>query len=186
MQDKRMYTRRNAPALRSSLALLALASACSRPPAPHEPLAIAAAANLTEVLTAAGPAFESQTGIHPVFSFASTAQLEQQIENAAPFDIFLAADVSHVDQLDQKHLLVAGSRAVYAIGVLALWIPPKSPAAVSGIEDLVSPTVRNIAIAKPELAPYGAAAVESLKVARIWDQVQSKVVYAENIAGARQ
>src|ERR1700722_7934754 len=99
MQDKRMYTRRNAPAVLSSLALLALASACSRPPAPPEPLAIAAAANPPPVVPAAGPAFESQTVIHPVFNFASTAQLTQQIESAAPFDVFFAADASHVEEL---------------------------------------------------------------------------------------
>jgi molybdate transport system substrate-binding protein len=178
-----MYTRLRAAAI--SVTFLA-AAGCAREPAVHPSLTVAAAANLTEVLTAAGPVFESQTGIHPVFSFASTAQLEQQIENAAPFDIFLAADDSHVDQLDQKHLLISGSRAVYAIGVLALWIPPKSPASINRIEDLVSPSVRNLAIAKPELAPYGEAAVESLKAAGVWDQVQSKVVYAENIAMARQ
>jgi molybdate transport system substrate-binding protein len=178
-----MYMRQCTIALAAALLFTA---GCSREPAVHPSLTVAAAANLTEVLTAAGPVFESQTSIHPVFSFASTAQLEQQIENAAPFDIFLAADASHVDQLDQKHLLVPGSRALYAIGVLALWIPPKSPASVSGLEDLVSPSVRNIAIAKPELAPYGAAAVETLKRSGIWDKVQSKVVYAENIAGARQ
>lgn len=181
-----MYTRRNAPVVLSSLALLALASACSRPPAPPEPLAIAAAANLTQVLTAAGPAFESQTGIHPVFNFASTAQLTQQIENAAPFDVFFAADASHVEELEQKRLLTAGSRAVYATGVLALWIPPKSGAAVNRIEDVASASVKTIAIAKPELAPYGQAAVESLKAAGIWDAIQSRVVYAENISMARQ
>jgi molybdate transport system substrate-binding protein len=178
-----MFTRHGALVL---TATFLLAAGCSHPPAAHPSLAVAAAANLTEVLTAAGPVFESQTGIHPVFSFASTAQLEQQIENAAPFDVFLAADASHVDQLDQKRLLVSGSRAVYAIGVLALWIPPKSAASIGRIEDLASPSVRNIAIAKPELAPYGKAAVESLQAAGIWDQVQSKVVYAENIAMARQ
>jgi molybdate transport system substrate-binding protein len=178
-----MFTRLRAAALFSACLL---AAGCSPKPAGHSSLAVAAAANLTEVLNAASPAFESQTGIHPVFSFASTAQLEQQLENAAPFDIFLAADAAHVDQLDQKHLLVSGSRAVYAVGVLALWIPPKSPASLEQIEDLGSPMVRNIAIAKPELAPYGAAAVESLKAAGVWDQIQPKVVYAENIAMARQ
>lgn len=183
----RLFTRRRAVfcvALGICAALFTLA--CSREPAVHPTLAVAAAANLTEMLTSAGPAIESQTGIHPLFSFASTAQLEQQIENAAPFDVFMAADSSHVDQLDQKHLLVPGSRAIYAIGVLALWIPPKSQAMVSSIQDLTSPSVRQIAIAKPELAPYGKAAVESLQAAGIWDKIQPKVVYAENIAMARQ
>jgi molybdate transport system substrate-binding protein len=67
-----------------------------------------------------------------------------------------------------------------------LWIPPKSPAPVKRIEDLASPLVRTVAIAKPELAPYGEAAVETLKAAGIWDQIQPKIVYAENISMARQ
>jgi molybdate transport system substrate-binding protein len=160
--------------------------ACSREPAVHTTLAVAAAANLTAALQAAGPKFEAATGIHPAFSFASTAQLAQQIENAAPFDVFLAADAAHAGELEQRHLLAPGTRAVYAVGVLALWLPPGSPAAVSRIEDLVSPSVRTIAMAKPELAPYGEAAVESLKAAGVWPQVEGKIVYAENIAMARQ
>jgi molybdate transport system substrate-binding protein len=167
--------------------ILALAgTGCSREPAVKPSLAIAAAANLTAALQAAGPKFEAQTGIHPVFSFASTAQLTQQIENAAPFDVFLAADDSHAGPLEEKRLLVPGTRAIYAIGVLALWLPPGSPATVGRIEDLALPSVRTIAMAKPELAPYGAAAVESLKSAGVWDQVQARVVYAENISMARQ
>lgn len=178
-----MYTRRRLAAL---FCLVVTGAGCSRQPEPRPSLAVAAAANLMQALTVAGPRFEEQTGIHPVFSFASTAQLTEQIENGAPFDIFLAADASHVDELDRKHLLVAGSRAVYAIGVLALWIPPGSSAPVSRVEDLASAAVKTIAIAKPELAPYGEAAVETLQSARIWDQVQPKIVYAENIAMARQ
>lgn len=181
-----MYTRHICAKACAAAAILLGLAGCSREPAVHPSLAVAAAANLTAALQAAGPKFEAQSGIHPVFSFASTAQLAQQIENSAPFDVFLAADASHAGQLDKEHLLVPGTRAVYAIGVLALWIPPGSPAVVSRIEDLTSPTVRTIAIAKPELAPYGEAAVESLKSAGVWPQVQNKAVYAENIAMARQ
>jgi len=147
---------------------------------------VAAAANLTEVLQGIGPRFEAATGLHPVFSFASTAQLAQQIENSAPFDVFLAADSTHVDALERKGLLIPGSRAVYARGVLALWIPAGSATKVERIEDLAKPEVRFIAIAKPELAPYGQASVETLKHASVWDQVRTKVVYAENISVAKQ
>src|SRR5690349_2985701 len=80
---------------------------------------VAAAANLTSVFDVLGPRFESQTGIHPVSSFASTAQLARQIESAAPFDVFMAADSEHVAGLEQKGLLAPGSRAIYARGVLA-------------------------------------------------------------------
>ena len=149
-------------------------------------LTIAAAANLTDIFNRLGPQFEKESGIHPVFSFASTAQLTRQIENAAPFDMLAAADAVHVDELDRKGLLTRGSRAVYAIGILALWIPSGSKAAVTRVEDLTSPDVKVIAVAKPELAPYGAATVETLRAAGIWDQVEPKIVYAENINMARQ
>jgi molybdate transport system substrate-binding protein len=149
-------------------------------------ITIAAAANLTEVAQTLGSEFEKQTKIHPVFSFGSTAQLTSQIENGAPFDLFLAADAEHPDKLESEHLLAPGSEAVYAVGVLALWIPPGSQARVSKVEDLAASDVHTIAVANPKLAPYGAATVETLQKAGIWDQVKDKIVYAENINMARQ
>jgi len=147
---------------------------------------VASAANLTDAFQRVGQEFEAQTGIHPVFSFASTAQLTQQIVNGAPFDVFAAADATHVRELESKGLLLRGSRAIYARGVLALWIPPNSQARIDRLEDLTGATVRFIAIAKPELAPYGQAAVETLTQLGIWDSLRSKVVYAENINAAKQ
>jgi molybdate transport system substrate-binding protein len=149
-------------------------------------ITVAAAANLTEEAQALGSEFESQTKIHPVFSFGSTAVLTTQIENSAPFDVFLAADAEHVEKLDHESLLVPGSSAVYAVGVLALWIPPSSKAQVSKIDDLKAADVRVIALANPKLAPYGTAAVETLQHAGIWDQVKDRIVYAENISMAKQ
>jgi molybdate transport system substrate-binding protein len=148
-------------------------------------ISVAAAANLTGVAQELGSRFEAETKIHPVFSFGSTAQLTQQIENGAPFDLFLAADAEHVEQLDKKGLLVPGSRAAYAIGVLALWVP-SAAMPVKSIQDLLSPEVHVIAVAKPELAPYGAATIETLRGAGILDKVQSKIVYADNINMAKQ
>ena len=153
-------------------------------PAPR--VTIAAAANLTDVFQVIGPEFEAATGVHPVFSFGSTAQLTQQIENSAPFDVFTAADATHVAELDRKGLLLAHSRSVYARGILALWIPPGVKAVIDRMEDLGNPDVRFIAVAKPELAPYGQAAVETLQHLNLWTHVQSKIVYAENINVARQ
>lgn len=147
---------------------------------------MAAAANLTDVARTLGAEFEAQTKIHPVFSFASTAELTTQIENFAPFDVFLAADAEHVDKLDEENLLAPGSNAVYAVGVLALWIPPGSKVNVTKIDDLKSAEVRVIAVANPKLAPYGAAAVETLQHAGIWDAVNPRIVYASNINMAKQ
>jgi molybdate transport system substrate-binding protein len=149
-------------------------------------ITVAAAANLTEVAQTLGSEFERQTKIHPVFSFGSTAQLTTQIENSAPFDVFLAADAEHVDKLDHEGLLVPGSNAVYAVGVLALWIPSSGKARVSQMKDLASKDVHVIAVANPKLAPYGAATVESLQRLGVWDQVKDKIVYAENINMARE
>jgi molybdate transport system substrate-binding protein len=147
---------------------------------------VGAAANLSDVFREVGSAFEAASGIHPVFSFASTAQLSVQIENGAPFDVFAAADIEHVEQLEKTGLLTAGSRAVYATGILALWIPPHSKAVVNRPEDLAQPGVKVIALAKPELAPYGMAARETLQKLGIWDKVGPKIVYADNISMAKQ
>ena len=172
---------------RIALGFLFLLAACRSESTPHgAEITVAAAANLTDVMGRIGPQFEAQTGIHPVFSFASTAQLARQIEDSAPFDVFAAADSEHVDELGRKGLLTPGSRAVYVRGVLALWIPPSGKAHIVRIEDLASPGTQVIAIAKPELAPYGLAAVDSLQHLGIWDQVKAKVVYAENINIAKQ
>jgi len=165
--------------------LLAIASGLSGQ-TPRREVTIAAAANLSEVFQEVGRQFEAASGIHPVFSFASTAQLAVQIENGAPFDVFAAADVDHVDLLVKKGLLAAGSRAVYATGILALWIPPQSAARINRPEDLVQPDVKVIAVAKPELAPYGLAARETLQKLGIWGKVEPRVVYADNIGMAKQ
>jgi molybdate transport system substrate-binding protein len=162
------------------------AALCQTQPCQGADITVAAAANLTEVSRTLWMEFESQTKIHPIFSFGSTAELTTQIENSAPFDVFLAADAEHVDKLDGEHLLVPGSSAVYAVGVLALWIPPASKAHIEKIDDLKGNDVKVIALANPKLAPYGAAAVETLQHAGIWDQVKDKIVYAENINMAKQ
>jgi molybdate transport system substrate-binding protein len=151
------------------IAVLALAIAAS---GQKREVTVAAAANLNEVFQVIGPQFEAATGIHPVFSFASTAQLAMQIANGAPFDVFAAADVEHVPE----------PRVIYATGILALWFPGKP----GSLEDLTQPAVKVIAMAKPELAPYGLAAKQTLQKLGIWSQVQSKIVYADNISMAKQ
>jgi molybdate transport system substrate-binding protein len=173
------------PSLFLAIAIAMALTACREKQLPRS-ITIGAAANLAEAFPQVGREFERQTGIHALFSFASTAQLARQIENSAPFDVFAAADSLHVAELDAKGLLAPGSRAVYARGVLALWIPEGSKAQVSGIEDLIRRDVHVIAIAKPDLAPYGQAAVETLERLRIWERVKQKIVYAENISMAKQ
>ena len=173
----------------SALLLAVLSGLCcrSRENASEESqLTVAAAANLTDALSEIGPRFTSATGIRLVLSFGATADLAKQIENGAPFDVFLAADTEHVDQLESKGLLTPGSRAIYARGRLVMWLPPGSRLKAEKIQDITAKQFERIAIAKPDLAPYGRAAVESLGKLQIWSEVAKKVIYAQNVSQAKQ
>ncbi len=152
-------------------------------PVPGLTLTVAAAANLMGVLDQVGRKFTQETGVPVVFSYGSTAQLARQIENGAPFDLFTAADTGHVDALVESGKLVSASRAIYARGQLALWVPKGE---LHELQDLTSPRIRFIAIAQPELAPYGRAAVEAVKGAGLWAKLQPKLVYGNSISVAKQ
>jgi molybdate transport system substrate-binding protein len=153
---------------------------------PAPPLTVAAAANLTDVFGEIGSAFKAKTGAEVVLSYGSTAELAQQIENGAPFDVFAAADTEHVDSLVSTRKLTGDSRAVYALGQLALWIPNGEQNGIRELKDLAAPKVRFIAVAQPELAPYGQASIDTLRNARLWETVQPKIVYANSISAAKQ
>jgi len=154
--------------------------------APKAKLTVAAAANLTGVFDEVGSAFKAKTGVAVIFSFGSTAELAQQIDNGAPFDLFAAADSEHVDPLVSARKLIADSRAVYALGQLALWIPNGEQSGIRELNNLTGPRVRYIAIAQPELAPYGKATMEALGRAGLWDALKPKMVYANSISQAKQ
>ena len=149
-------------------------------------LTVAAAANLTDAFAEVGARFTSKTGIKVVFSFGATADLARQIENGAPFDVFAAADSEHVEQLEVKGLLTPGSRAIYARGRLVMWLPPNSTLKADRIQDITAKSFERIAIAKPDVAPYGRATVESLKALGIWNEIESRVVYGQNVSQAKQ
>jgi molybdate transport system substrate-binding protein len=148
-------------------------------------IVVAAAANLTEAFGELGRRFEARTGVRVVNSFGATADLARQIEQGAPFDVFAAADVQHVDALAAKGLLTEGARAVYARGRLVLWLP-RGDAAVSNVGDLTKAEVTRVALARPDAAPYGRAAVEALRALGVWERVEPKVVYGQSVAQARQ
>jgi molybdate transport system substrate-binding protein len=147
---------------------------------------VAAAANLSDAFTELGQQFTRQTGIRVVYSFGATADLAKQIENGAPFDLFAAADVSHVDALNRAGLLVPGTEARYARGRLVLWIPQDSSLRLARVEDVSRQDVERIAIAKPDVAPYGLAAVEALRALNIWSSIESKVIYGQNVSQVKQ
>jgi molybdate transport system substrate-binding protein len=154
--------------------------------APKAKLTVAAAANLTDAFGEVGKAFKATNGVDVIFSYGSTAELAQQIANGAPFDLFAAADIEHVDSLVSTGKLTTSSRAIYALGQLALWIPNSDQSGVRDLKDLARRQVRFIAIAQPELAPYGKASIEVLKNSGLWDAVQPKLVYANSISQSKQ
>jgi molybdate transport system substrate-binding protein len=167
---------------------VALCASCGSQPSPEaaSKITVAAAANLTDVFGEIGPAFKAQKGIDVVFSYGATAELAQQIENGAPFDVFAAADTEHVDSLVARQKLSADSRAIYAKGQLALWIPGGESSGVHDLKDLTASKIRFIAVAQPKLAPYGQAAVDALKNVHLWERLQGKIVYANSISMAKQ
>ncbi|MCU1339343.1 MAG: molybdenum transporter molybdenum-binding protein [Bryobacterales bacterium] len=171
---------------RAILCAAVLLASCNTPRASESKLTVAAAANLTDAFGEVGRAFKAKTGVEVIFSYGSTAQLATQIENGAPFDVFAAADTEHVDSLVSNRKITSDSRAVYALGQLALWIPDGEKSGVRELKDLAGPQIRFIAIAQPELAPYGQATVEVLKNAGLWDAVQPKLVYGTSISMAKQ
>lgn len=162
--------------------LLVISSSCNRTTTPQaNELNVAAAADLTDAFEQIGESFQTDQGTKVVFSFGSTGMLTRQIENGAPMDLFAAASLEYIDELEQKGLIVAGTKAVYARGRITLWTPKDSNLHISQISDLTRPEVKRIAIANPEHAPYGKAAQEALTRAGIWDVVKPKLVYGENI-----
>lgn len=151
-----------------------------------EELIVAAASNLTDAFAEVRSRFTGKTSIRVVFSFGATADLARQIENGAPFDVFAAADTEHIEQLERKGLITPGTRAVYARGRLVLWLPPGSSLKVDRIEDIKAKAFERIAIAKPDVAPYGYAAVESLQKLGIWNEIAGRVIYAQNVSQTKQ
>ncbi|MGQ9828280.1 MAG: molybdate ABC transporter substrate-binding protein [Roseiflexus sp.] len=180
-----MYRR---PALIVIIPLL-VASACSAVTSPSpstgasdKELIVAAAADLTPAFNEIGALFEEQTGTKVTFNFGSTGQLAQQIERGAPFDLFYAANKSFIEALNNQGLVISDTMAIYAQGRITLWTRPDSPLKPERIEDLRDPAYQRIAIANPEHAPYGQAAKEALERAGVWDAVQPRLVFGENVA----
>lgn len=146
---------------------------------------VAVAANFTKPMTDIAELFEKTTGHSAKLSFGSSGKFVAQIENAAPFEVFLAADDKNTAHLVQAGLAVADSDFTYAIGKLVLW--SAKPALVDEQGDILSKGGFNhLAIADPKLAPYGVAALEVLKNKKLLEKLQPLFVQGENIAQTYQ
>jgi len=156
------------------------------------PLRVAAAADLEPVLPSILEQFQKETGIHAVATYQASAALTAQIQNNAPFDIFLSADLGYPQKLITAGLAqglgegTAGTPITYARGTLVLWTRKDSHLPSPSMDMLRSPEVARIAIANPDRAPYGRAAVAALKKIGVYDAIKPRLVTAENIAQAAQ
>lgn len=149
-------------------------------------LTVAAASDLIPAFEEIGALFESETGVRVRFNFGSTGQLAQQIELGAPVDVFAAANESYITELEAQELVLSDTIARYAQGRLTLWTRSDSDQTFESVDDLTRASVERIAIANPEHAPYGVAAREALQTAGLWDTLQPKLIFGENISQTLQ
>ena len=151
-----------------------------------EEITVAAASDVYLAFTEIGELFKEETGVNVIFSFGSTGQLSKQIEEGAPFDLFAAANESFILDLSEKKSIISDYQKKYAIGRIGVYYPHLETEDLNIKRQLLDSTIKTIAIANPEHAPYGKAAKEALESMGIWDQVKEKVIYAENIRQAFQ
>jgi len=166
---------------RSGLVVLAAFIALIAPlTARADEAAVAVAANFAEVIENLETMFEAATDHTLTVTAGSTGKLYAQIKNGAPFDVFLAADQARPERLEVEGDAVAGSRFTYAVGRLTLW--SAGPERITdGLAALKAADFDHLAIANPDLAPYGLAAKQALQHYGLWDALSGKIVMGQNI-----
>jgi molybdate transport system substrate-binding protein len=184
------------PGLRTFCLAMLLVSACQITacgwPRSHDvrykpsSITVAVASDLTDVLNELSQQFNERRQGSVVLSFGSTGSLTTQIEEGAPFDVFMAANRAYVENLEHRRLVLSGTQQVFARGRLTLWQRAETSCLVNQLNDLRQPCIRRISIANPEHAPYGMAARQALERTRLWPVIREKLVFAENISQCRQ
>jgi molybdate transport system substrate-binding protein len=149
-------------------------------------LTIAAAADLQFAFRDLSSKFETQTGIPVRVTYGSSGNFATQIENGAPFDLFFSADLTYPQKLLREGL-AEGPPYRYANGKLVLWVPANSKLDLSkGLQALLDPSIQKIAIANPQHAPYGRAAVQAMKSTGVHEKLATKFILGENISQTAQ
>ena len=150
------------------------------------PLRIAAAADLEPVLPPILEQFQRGTGIRAEVTYKDSAMLTAQILNGAPFDLFLSADTGYPRRLMAAGMAAEAAPVTYAKGTLVLWERKDSRLPPPSLALLRNPGLKRLAIADPERAPYGRAAVAALTSLKLYDTLKPRLAIAENIAQAAQ
>ena len=174
--------------MRTLRLMLIACSMCAVASAHKKQIRVAAAADLQTVMPEIAKAFEAQTGIHVDVAYGSSGNFYVQIRNGAPMDVFFSADSEYPMKIEQAGLAEPNSEVIYAVGKIVLWMPISHSCNPQQEQwkCLLRRDVEKIAIANPEHAPYGRAAVQALKSAGIYEQIKTKLVYGENISQAAQ
>jgi molybdate transport system substrate-binding protein len=147
-------------------------------------ITIAAAADLRNALDDITKLYkEKRPDVKVDVIYGSSGNLYQQITNQAPFDLYMAADISFPQKLVEQKL-TAGKPIIYAVGHLVMWSAAKDVS--KGLDLLKSEDVKKISIANPEVAPYGKRAVETLKYYKLYDIIKDKIVKGDNVSQAAQ
>lgn len=176
-------------ALRLPLVLALLLAAPAPAGAARRTLAIAAAANLGPALAELKSGFEAaQPGVDVAITLGASGTFFAQIQNGAPFDLFLSADRDYPQKLVAAKLGAANDEKVYAFGELVVWVPPGSTVDLErgGLAALADPAVRRIAMANPAVAPFGRASKAALRSAHVLEAVKEKLVLGTSVAQAAQ
>jgi molybdate transport system substrate-binding protein len=144
-------------------------------------IVVAAAISLSEAFNEIGRLYHQRTGDTVTFSFASSGELEKQIEAGAPVDVFASAGEKEMDQLQAKQLIDQSTRANFARNTLVLVVPVGSKAALHSFAELEEPSVQRIAIGDPKTVPAGQYAEQLLRNMKLWPKVESRLILAENV-----
>ncbi len=171
-----MYVRR------LSLIAVLLVSAVSQLSVAQE-ITVAAAADLQFAMQDVAARFEKATGKTVKLTYGSSGNFFQQIENGAPFDVFFSANLDYAKKLEAAGLTESGNYYQYAKGKIVIWVRNDSKLDLSsGMQVLIDPSVKKIAVANPQHAPYGQAAVAAMQNDRLYEKVKDKFVLGENIS----
>jgi len=146
-------------------------------------LTVAAAADLQSAMEEISARFQQKTSSHIKVIYGSSGNFAQQIQNDAPFDMFFSANLDYPKQLEASGLTEPDSFYQYARGKIVVWVPNDSRIDVhSGMQSLMAHSIKKIAIANPQHAPYGRAAVSAMQAEGVYDKVKDKLVLGENIS----
>jgi molybdate transport system substrate-binding protein len=146
-------------------------------------ITVVAAADLQFAMQEVASRFQKETGKTLKLIYGSSGNFFQQIQNGAPFDMFFSANLDFPKKLEASGLADPGSYYQYARGKIVIWVPNESKLDLSsGLKVLLDSSVKKIAVANPQHAPYGQAAVAAMQHEKIYEKVKEKFVLGENIS----